>query len=912
MGSLCNSDNKTTQTYAPNPQAASAYADILQRAQGVASQPYTPYGGQMVAGLSGTQQSGISNINAASGIGQPYINQAAGYGAQGAAPVAGLTSEDINKYYSPYQNQVINATMANIGETNAQQQQQLRGNAAMRGALGGDRAGVAQAELARQQGLASNQTLAGLQNQGYQSALGAAQGQQQNQQQNANRAAQGAYTFGNLGTTAQGLALQGAGAQIGAGGLEQQNEQARLNAQYQQFQQAQAFPYQQTGWLAGVTQPAASGLGGTQTTTQPAPNPFSQLLGLGVAGVGAAGSMGWRPFAKDGGRIGYAEGGPTPFNFINDVSGYVPQAAMAAPQRHQFSAPRAPVNPMSGVMQGLSGMRGAFSGRPNGGNPMSLAPPGMDWGASMGGDYMGEPGGSGGELGGMYADGGFIDSVHAIRRGLSRYDDGGPVRGPRRFDDGGFVSPADYVNQGWGEADAATTAGTFDPQGANYLPPGAGTPQGVPMPRMRPQMADEGGLPPEITGSLGQPMMPPDAMAYDGAGQPPGAGYYGGSPETNPNLQPFGAAPQRGSGSPLTEGVSHGLLAAGLGIMAGKSPYGLTNIGQGGLQGMAAMAQYRKEQLERQKNEENIALRKQTASMAAQRLAQQAEQFTKTFGESKRQHDIAAEKPIAVAGSLVDRKGNVIYKSSNGLFDDDTLSDMAGQYLAGDKSVMQNLGRGAQGAENITRLRGEIARQAREAGLKPDQIATKMADFAGRTAAMRSLGTRGANVEYAANTANKAIDLAEEALGKVPRMKFVPFNQLRQLVDSKTSSPEQAAFYTATNTLVNEYARVASGGSNQATEGMRQHAREMLNTAMGPEAYRATLNMMRREIQTAKSAYNETRKEFLEDHSTPKAEPPKITATPGLSAIDRQAMDWANANPSDPRAADIKKRLGGQ
>lgn len=34
--------------------------------------------------------------------------------------------------------------------------------------------------------------------------------------------------------------------------------------------------------------------------------------------------------------------------------------------------------------------------------------------------------------------------------------------------------------------------------------------------------------------------------------------------------------------------------------------------------------------------------------------------------------------------------------------------------------------------------------------------------------------------------------------------------------------------------------------------------------------------------------------------------------TPEVSSQDKQAMDWANANPNDPRAAQIKQRLGGR
>lgn len=41
-----------------------------------------------------------------------------------------------------------------------------------------------------------------------------------------------------------------------------------------------------------------------------------------------------------------------------------------------------------------------------------------------------------------------------------------------------------------------------------------------------------------------------------------------------------------------------------------------------------------------------------------------------------------------------------------------------------------------------------------------------------------------------------------------------------------------------------------------------------------------------------------------------KAETPKANAPKTMSAEDKQALDWANANPKDPRAAKIKQRLG--
>ena len=365
MGSFCTSDPTTTQTNSPNPMAMQAYGDILGRAQQVASTPYQSYTGQLTAGLDPTQQAGISNVNSAYGVAQPYFNQAAQYAQQGAAPVANVSGADVQRYFNPYQQNVIDATMGNINESDQRQQQQVKGNAAMAGALGGDRQAVAQAELARQQGLARNQTLAGLQNQGYTQAQTMAQSQQQNQQANAQRAANAAYAYGQIGTGAQGAQLQGAGAQLGAGAVAQQNQQAALNAQYGQFQQQQAFPYQQLGWLAGVSAPIGGAMGGTQTTTPPSPNPFSQMLGLGMAGLGAISKA-------HGGRVGYADGGSpfgggaggSPYGDIDYGRGYVPQVQISAAHPMQFTSVPYKSQPQS-TTPSSSSLSSAISGAKN-------------------------------------------------------------------------------------------------------------------------------------------------------------------------------------------------------------------------------------------------------------------------------------------------------------------------------------------------------------------------------------------------------------------------------------------------------------------------------------------------------------------------------------------------------------------
>ena len=262
----------TTSTMKPPAEIMEAYKKSLGMAEQATNTPYQQYGGQLVAGMNQNQQQAISNVNAAQGMALPYIQQGAQYTNQGAQ---GVTPGLINNFMSPYLQNVVGATQNNILESNAQQQQAMKGSAIQAGAFGGDRARVGQAELARQQGLAGSQTISGLLNQGYGQALGAAQNQVQNYFTGGNQLA-------NLGINAQQSALSGAQALMAAGTQQQQTDQAGLEAQYQQFMQRLAYPYQQAQFYANIAQGIGAGAGGTSATTTPGPNPFSQILGAGL------------------------------------------------------------------------------------------------------------------------------------------------------------------------------------------------------------------------------------------------------------------------------------------------------------------------------------------------------------------------------------------------------------------------------------------------------------------------------------------------------------------------------------------------------------------------------------------------------------------------------------------------------
>ena len=278
---MCGSKGSTTtsSTFSPPPGVQANYDYLANQAKNVASTPFQQYGGQMVAPMTPEQQAGIGQINASANLAQPYIQAGTSYEQQGANPFG---QEALNQYMSPYIGSVANATMANLNETNAQQQQQVLGSDIARGAYGGDRSQVAQSELARQQGLATGQTMSGV----YQSGFN--QAEQQFNSDQARRMAAG-QTLAGFGTAAQNAAMQGGQAMMGAGAQEQAYQQALDSANQQQFQAAQAYPFETTQFLGNLLLGIGGQSGGTSLTSQPGPNVGSQLLG----GLMTLGSIPW-------------------------------------------------------------------------------------------------------------------------------------------------------------------------------------------------------------------------------------------------------------------------------------------------------------------------------------------------------------------------------------------------------------------------------------------------------------------------------------------------------------------------------------------------------------------------------------------------------------------------------------------
>ena len=310
-----------------------------------------PYAAQTVQDLAGAQQTlgGVQPYIGAAGTGlagagtamtgvSPYITGAAGLTGAG----AGTGTGSIAEYMSPYQQQVINTTLAEFDKQAAMRQQAISDAAIGVGGYGGGREGVMQAEYQTQSDRDRAMIEAQLQQQGFTQAqaarqadlasrLGIGGAQQQYASglaglgkaqiglggaQQALAAQQGALAQGYLapGQMMAGVAGQQAGMagqraalaqqQIGTAGalqgfqgtdiaragqvgaMDQAYAQAVMDAGREKARMGLYEPMERLGWLGQGLTGLMGGMGPQYQFQQaPNPNPLAQALGMGLSGA---------------------------------------------------------------------------------------------------------------------------------------------------------------------------------------------------------------------------------------------------------------------------------------------------------------------------------------------------------------------------------------------------------------------------------------------------------------------------------------------------------------------------------------------------------------------------------------------------------------------------------------------------
>ena len=336
------------QALTASTQGVGAYQPYLQAGSEAIGQGIGAVGtgletmGSALGQLPAAQQGYRDQQNAmlqAQALGQAGTQQAQ---AMTAGADYGFDPTSYQQYMDPYMNDVIQQQYQDIQRQGDIAKQGANAQAVGSGAFGGSRQGIQQAEINRNVLDQQARTGSQLRSAGFQQASGLAQqaAAQQAQQQLAQAGQYGqqagaagqlgqagaqqmgqvgqglgniaqltgqlgsttgalGQTIGQLGTATAGLGQMGQqmGVQdinslLGIGGLQQQTSQQALDASRANDLARQALPYQQVGFMSDIFRgvPALQQTYSTQST--PGPSTTSQILGLGIAGLGAAGAAG--------------------------------------------------------------------------------------------------------------------------------------------------------------------------------------------------------------------------------------------------------------------------------------------------------------------------------------------------------------------------------------------------------------------------------------------------------------------------------------------------------------------------------------------------------------------------------------------------------------------------------------------
>lgn len=275
-----------TSTVSNQQQLDPFVQEALQRnvmaAQQVSQIPYQAYSGPRIAGFRPAEQQGfdIAQQAVAQRVGAPELAAATAAAQRATGYSPAQFQQDVSGFMSPYQSQVIDATMARLSQARAERDAATRAQMAGSRAFGNERRGVYEAQLAGEQDLNNAQILSNLLQQGYTQAAGMAQALPGTQMA-------GAAQLAGLGTQALGQEQQYANMLAGVGGQQRGMAQQNLDVAYQDFLAQRGYPVEQLR----VLQSGLTGLPPVTSTTQTSRTPGDGVLGTASTITGVLGGL---------------------------------------------------------------------------------------------------------------------------------------------------------------------------------------------------------------------------------------------------------------------------------------------------------------------------------------------------------------------------------------------------------------------------------------------------------------------------------------------------------------------------------------------------------------------------------------------------------------------------------------------
>ncbi len=203
---------------------------------------------------------------------------------------------------------------------------------------------------------------------------------------------------------------------------------------------------------------------------------------------------------------------------------------------------------------------------------------------------------------------------------------------------------------------------------------------------------------------------------------------------------------------------------------------------------------------------------------------------------------------------------------------DDAAKFVAGRVLAGDERATVGM---ARSNANMTKVANEIVALAKEQNISPNEAAVRIAEFQGTVSAERTLGTRAANMEVAANVVRGMTPTALETSAKVDRTQYPTLNSVILAADRHTGDENVVRFGQAANAIIYEYAKFLNP-TGVPTDADKARATDILNTAWTQGQFAAALDqIVNKEIPAGAAGIEATRGEFRSGLGA------KTTAVPG-------------------------------
>jgi hypothetical protein len=285
---------ETVQTQTTIPEYARPYVEkMLGKAEAATSAPYQAYGGQRTADFTPLQQQafkGAENLGPAGqiGAGTQFAGVAGlqGLGAGQQYAQQATSPGSMQAYMSPYTQLALEPQMREAARRSAMEGQMNQAQAVQRGAFGGSRSALIEAE--RQRNLGQQQQ--DIYGRGMQTAFEQARQAQQFGADLGLRGAgmglQAAGQLGQLGQTQFGQQEAALRAQSGLGQQQQQQSQRSLDQAYQDFLNQRGYQQQQLAFMSDILRGVPLSQSTQQVYSAP-PSLMGQLGGAGMTYLGA-------------------------------------------------------------------------------------------------------------------------------------------------------------------------------------------------------------------------------------------------------------------------------------------------------------------------------------------------------------------------------------------------------------------------------------------------------------------------------------------------------------------------------------------------------------------------------------------------------------------------------------------------